>query len=173
MSKYIERVLLVFNPDGGLKGAAQYALTVDDAGVFPPQQGDAEALSPDALADVLGDGSNALAGFAQARGDVQRLQDALQFMQADIADRDARIAVLQGEIETLVADRDAAIASSLTAARQAEVSAQAVAIATADRDAAIAALKMQPQAAPAPEPEPAAVTAADPAPLPAMADVKI
>ena len=64
MSKYVERVLLVFNPNGSLKGAAQYPLTVDDTGAFPPNQGDAEAVDAKALAEVFGDSAKLMADLA-------------------------------------------------------------------------------------------------------------
>ncbi len=66
---YVERVLVVLNPDGTLKGAAQYRIhrvVEDGVDIVSPQQGNAEELAIDALASVLSPGDAALAGQLSA-----------------------------------------------------------------------------------------------------------
>lgn len=110
-TKYVERLLIVLNRDGSLKGAAQYPLTVWDDPEIPDKQGDGEVVDPETLAAILPDRAGALAQLSQAlalvdadKKEIDRLAGDLQRAEADVANRiegkkvlDARIAELEAE----------------------------------------------------------------------------
>lgn len=74
---YVERVLIVLNPDGTLKGAAQYPLETltDGEGntLAAPIQHMAEPLAEDALATVLPESAALISQLAQAQGELAKL----------------------------------------------------------------------------------------------------
>lgn len=113
-TKYTERLLIVFNPDGSLKGAAQYPLTTWDDPEIPDKQGDAEPVDPAALAGLLVPNQAAMfaqlsAALAENKKDddeIMRLRGEIESKNAEIADR------IKGKeaLEAALSDKDAELA---------------------------------------------------------------
>lgn len=89
---YVERVLIVLNEDGTIRGASQYTLSqiVDTATTPPtalaaPVQGDAESLTATTLADVLPSVSALVAQVAVLQADNKDLADKLSVAETKIA----------------------------------------------------------------------------------------
>lgn len=51
--KYIERIVVAFNPDGTIKGAAQEQLSTDPNGEFPDKRHAAEPLDPETIKKLV------------------------------------------------------------------------------------------------------------------------
>lgn len=107
--RYIDRILIVLNPDGTLRGAAQYPITTWDDPDIPDKTGDAEPISVATLTAVLPSQS---AGIAQLALAAQHATEAAAREQ-ELA---VAIAALQAEVDTLtatVADQIATIQKAI------------------------------------------------------------
>lgn len=74
---YVERVLIVFGPDGAVHAAHQERLKRiegDDGGVIAEKSHGAEPLEPETLAQLVGDRAALLAETAQLRTRVEMLE---------------------------------------------------------------------------------------------------
>lgn len=108
--KYAERILIVLNADGSLKGASQYPLTrvLDDQGnpAMPDVQGGAEHVDPATLASILPAQAVLIAQAAdlQTRLDAANQTTAAAQAAADKAATDH--AAVQTQLAAVTAERD-------------------------------------------------------------------
>lgn len=127
---YVERVLIVLNPDGTPKGAAQYTLTrlLDDDGVTPlapDQQGIATELDPATISALVGDKAVLVANAARLETEVAslgaRLSEAIaanDSLARGVTEKAAEIAELRDQLSGLQqAIKDKGIALELSQAR--------------------------------------------------------
>ena len=96
---YVERILITLNPDGSIKGAAQYrlhrVLNADGSPYMPDKQGDAEALSEPDLQKVLPDKSSLMAQVDALGNEIDSMKSKLAEEVAARSSAEATLADVQ------------------------------------------------------------------------------
>lgn len=90
---YVERVLIVLNSDGTLKGAAQYSLSTitDDGEVISTQDGAAEVVNEATLASLLPDTATLTAQVSQLQAELTTSTEQISTLEAQIATLQAQL----------------------------------------------------------------------------------
>ena len=107
---YVERVLITLNPDGTIKGAAQYSLTrvLDGNGknVVPDVQGEAQPLTGAALAGVLENAGDlsAAGGIAAQNEALSRANERLAAELKEALARSAKLAAALHAVKEKITD---------------------------------------------------------------------